>query len=77
MLEDESKKDPVKYNTWYNTFHSFLKEGTQMDTDNKDALFRLLRFSANCTTNTKDVISLEQYIDKMPKGQSKIYFTFG
>jgi len=28
MLEDEAKKDPAKYNTWYNTFHTFLKEGT-------------------------------------------------
>jgi len=51
MLEDEAKKDPAKYNTWYNTFHTFLKEGTQLDSDNKDAIFRLLRFTANCTTS--------------------------
>jgi HSP90 family molecular chaperone len=31
MLEDEAKRDPVKYNAWYGTFNSFLKEGTQID----------------------------------------------
>lgn len=44
MLEDEAKRDPEKYNAWYGTHHSYLKEGTQMDQENKDALFRLLRF---------------------------------
>jgi len=28
MLEDEAKRDPEKYNSWYGTFQNFLKEGT-------------------------------------------------
>jgi HSP90 family molecular chaperone len=47
MLEDEAKRDPERYNSWYGNFNSFLKEGTQTDHDNKDALFRLLRFQSN------------------------------
>jgi len=31
MLEDEAKRDPEKYNSWYNTFQNFIKEGSQMD----------------------------------------------
>ena len=27
LIEDESKKDPERYNKWYADFSSFLKEG--------------------------------------------------
>jgi len=31
LLEDESKKDPEKYNKWFNDFSTFLKEGLASD----------------------------------------------
>lgn len=62
MLEDESKKNPEQYNEWYDKFHTFLKEATQMDNENKDALFRLLRFNVNYAKSTKKYISLDEYI---------------
>lgn len=77
MLEDEAKADPAKYNTWYNTFQNFLKEGTQSDAENKDALFRLLRFNANFTDKQSDFISLDDYKEKMVEGQQKIFFAYG
>ena len=77
MLEDESKADPEKYNKWYDTFQNFLKEGTQSDPENKDALFRLLRFNANYLNKSNGYISLEDYKSKMVDGQTKIYFAFG
>jgi len=77
MLEDEAKRDPEKYNAWYNTFSHFLKEGTQVDYENKDALFRLLRFNVNYTENKSTLISLDDYIGKMVPNQKKIYFAFG
>lgn len=36
MLEDESKRDPAKYQQWYGQFGNFLKEGSQIDPENKD-----------------------------------------
>jgi HSP90 family molecular chaperone len=77
MLEDEAKADPEKYNKWYDTFQNFLKEGTQSDPENKDALFRLLRFNVNYLGKSNAYISLEDYASKMIDGQNKIYFTFG
>ena len=77
MLEDEAKADPAKYNKWYETFQNFLKEGTQSDPENKDALFRLLRYNANFTGNAREVVSLDDYAAKMIDGQQKIYFAFG
>lgn len=77
LLEDESKRDPVKYSKWYAQFAQFLKEATQTDTENKDILFRLLRFAANYTDSANKLISLEDYIGKMAKDQKNIYFTFG
>lgn len=77
MLEDEAKRNPEKYNAWYSTFQNFLKEGTQMDDENKVALFRLLRFSVDYTGKKSALISLDDYIQKMVPDQKKIYFTFG
>jgi molecular chaperone HtpG len=58
-------------------FQNFIKEGTQSDPENKDALFKLLRFNANYTGSASTYISLEDYKSKMVDGQSKIYFAFG
>lgn len=44
-----------------------------MDNDNKEALFRLLRF--NTVENGSDaLISIDEYVEKMPESQEKIYF---
>lgn len=77
MLEDEAKADPEKYNKWYDQFQNFLKEGTQSDPENKDALFRLLRFNVNYLGKNNAFISLDDYASKMVPGQTKIYFAFG
>lgn len=54
-----------------------MKEGTQSDPENKDALFRLLRYQANFTDKQNEIVSLEDYASKMVKDQNKIYFAFG
>jgi len=68
MLEDESKRDPEKYNKWYDTFQNFIKEGSQLDNDNKEAFNRLMRFNANWPGNARSWISLDDYISKMTEG---------
>jgi len=77
MLDDESKSDPQKYNTWYTTFQGFLTEGAHLDHDNREAIMKLLRFSADFTDKPADLISLEQYAAKMLKGQTEIFFAAG
>lgn len=44
MLEDEMKKDPAKYDKWFEEFNVFLKEGLMMDSENKESLLKLMRF---------------------------------
>lgn len=68
QLLDESKANPDKYNEWYATFQSFIKEGSQMDNDNKETLFKLMRFNVNYMDSPKKFINLDQYVEKMKDG---------
>ena len=68
MIDDEAKRDPAKYNAWYSQFCAFLTEGAHLDHDNKDAIFKLLRFAADFTDKPGDLISLDDYQKKMLKG---------
>ena len=72
QLEDESKKDPQKYNKWFNEFSVFLKEGLSVDSENAEQILRLIRFNSNFAG--KDLISLDDYISKTKPDQEKIYF---
>ena len=73
MLDDEAKRDPEKYKKWYNDFGMFIKEGIAVDSENKDALFKLLRFESR-NGKAREFKSLEDYIAAMQPGQEKIYF---
>ena len=59
MIDDEAKRDPEKYNTWYPSFSSFITEGAHLDHDNKDAIFKLMRFQADFTDKPTDLVSLD------------------
>lgn len=47
FLEDESRRDPDKYNQWYADFNNFLKEGISTDQENAEQLLKLLRFNTS------------------------------
>lgn len=51
----------------------FVKEGIAADSENKEALFRLLRFETR-NGKTKEYKSLDDYIAQMQPNQEKIYF---
>lgn len=68
MLDEEARRDPAKYNAWYPQFYQFFTEGAHLDHDNKEALFKLLRFGADFTDKAGDLISLDDYVSKMLKG---------
>ena len=46
MLEDEVKRDPSRYDNWFDQFSNFLKEGLMMDSENKDQLLKLMRYNS-------------------------------
>jgi len=72
-LDDEAKRDADKYKKWYADFGQFIKEGIASDSENKDSLFRLLRFVTK-NRGASEYISIDDYIEKMKEGQEKIYF---
>lgn len=73
MIEDEMKRDAEKYDKWFSEFSAFLKEGVMSDTENQEALIRLMRYDSNFSKGT---ISLEDYIKKMVPKQNTIYFIY-
>jgi len=68
LLEDEMKRDPAKYDQWFEQFNSFLKEGLMMDQENKDALLKLMRYNSNFQEGS-NLVNLDDYIKKMKQGQ--------
>jgi HSP90 family molecular chaperone len=73
LIDDEAKRDPEKYKKWYADFNQFLKEGIAVDQENKDAIFRLLRFVSR-KNGASELMSLDDYVKEMKEGQEKIYF---
>ena len=74
MLAKMAKKDPEKYQEFWNEFGQALKEGPAEDFTNKQKIAKLLRFS---TTESKTQVqdqSLTDYLGRMQEGQDKIYF---
>ena len=76
FLEEQAKNDAEKYKEFWEKFGSFLKEGAATDMVHKDALVRLLRFESNLTKDG-ELISLEQYIERMQEDQKAIYYVSG
>ena len=68
MLEDEIKRDSDVYDVWYDQFNHFLKEGLMMDSENKDTLLRLMRYTATFATEGKSLVGLDDYVKKMKAG---------
>ena len=73
MLE-KLAKEPESYQELWNQLGKVLKEGPIEDAENKDRIAKLLRFAS--TRNDSDVqnVSLTEYIERMQKGQEKIYY---
>ena len=70
-LKKIADKDKAKYTQFWNEFGQVLKEGLYEDLERKDTLLELARFSNN---ENDDLISLEDYVNKMDKNQKDIYY---
>ncbi|QEA40439.1 molecular chaperone HtpG [Pistricoccus aurantiacus] len=73
MLKKLSKDDE-KYQTFWNTFGSVLKEGPAEDYANRDKIAGLLRFATTHTDSATQDQSLAAYVERMKEGQQKIYY---
>ena len=73
-LQKSSLKDKENYEKFWNEFGMILKEGIHEDFQNRDQILDLARFR---TSNNSDWTSLNDYIERMQKGQEKIYYISG
>ena len=77
MLSKLKKKDKESYQKFWDEFGQVLKEGPAEDHANKEKIAKLLLFSSTHTGESKQDQSLEDYVSRMQKGQSKIYYVAG
>jgi molecular chaperone HtpG len=74
MLESMAKEDPEAYAGFWKEFGNVMKEGPGEDFANRERIAKLLRFSSTATDSEEQTVSLEDYVNRMPEGQEKIYY---
>lgn len=75
-LESVAKDYPEKYETFWQQFSRFIKEGVVTSWEHKDALGKLIRFESTFTEPGK-MTSFADYISRMKENQKDIYVLYG
>ena len=70
---ESMKKDAEKYNTFFKSFGTILKEGVHSDWQNADRLKKLLKYSTAKSEPGK-LVFFEDYVKDMPSSQKDIYY---
>jgi len=70
-----AKSDKEKYETFYREFSNYLKEGLHTDFGNREKLLELYRSATS--KEPAGLVSLAEYVERMPEDQSEIYFVYG
>lgn len=71
-LENLKKNEPEKYDTFWNEFGFFIKEGLASTTDHDDQLLPITKVKT--IKHSSNWISLDEYIENMVSDQKKIYY---
>ncbi|MDF3047587.1 MAG: htpG [Candidatus Midichloriaceae bacterium] len=74
-LKAKAKDDPKDYAKFWGNFGEVLKEGLcEHALEEKEALLEICRFN---TSNSDDLTSLDEYVERMAEDQTAIYFITG
>ncbi|MCY4656118.1 MAG: molecular chaperone HtpG [Gammaproteobacteria bacterium] len=76
-LAKESAKNDENYLDFWKEFGEFMKVSFDWNSGQKDSFMKMLRFVTTATEGTKQVRSLQEYVDNMQEGQDKIYYLIG
>ncbi len=76
-LEKLAKKDNEKYQGFWKEFGRVLKEGPAEDFANREKIAGLLRFATTKSEDNAETVSLDDYIERMPEKQEKVYYITG
>ncbi len=74
MLKKLAKDDVEAYQTFWENFGQVLKEGPADDFSNKEKIAELFRFATTKGDDDKQVVSLDNYVERMQEGQDKIFY---
>jgi molecular chaperone HtpG len=74
LLARMAKDEPEKYATCWKEFGRVMKEGVIEETDRKEDLASLFRFSSTHNDKEEQSVSLADYIERMPEDQETIYY---
>ncbi len=76
-LKTKAEKEPKEYLNFWKNFSEVLKEGLCESTiEEKKLLLEICKFNSTLSENN-DLISLDQYIERMGSNQNEIYFLNG
>ena len=73
-LESMAADRPEDYQTFWDTFGKVLKEGVHYDKKAAKRIAKLLRFESS---KSDGFTSLTDYVERMPEGQTDIYYAIG
>lgn len=71
-LADMKDKEPEAYREVYRAFGAVMKEGMHSDHENREKLMDLLLYPSS-KTEAGQLLSLKDYVDRMPQQQKDIY----
>lgn len=71
----KSEKKEDEYKLFWDNFGPVIKEGLYEDFENRNAIQKIVRFHS--TTGNDDLVSLDDYVGRMKKGQDAIYYISG
>jgi len=74
LLARMAKDEPEKYATCWKEFGRVMKEGVIEETDRKEDLAGLFRFSSTHDDKEEQSVSLADYIERMSEDQETIYY---
>ena len=75
-LQKVAKDNPEQYHKFWKAHGQIFKLG-YMDFTNADKYKSLLRFNSSVSKDADELVSLDQYTERLKKDQKEIYYAFG